>query len=251
VKIAIEDLGSGRKKASIEAGWTEVEPDYEDLLSEYGKLPVPGFRPGKAPRSMVEKHFLDPLLDDTAARCVRRISRAALKSKGITTTGPVSITEISIVREKQVSFVAEFIELPVFDLPDYSSIPLKAGSDGEMRDSISLFLLENTDLDVPDGMVKQELSFDDLEDADPGDDDWSGALSRVKLLLILGAVARRNGIEIDDRDVEERIAHIARANEADPAALKKQMMQTGGLSRIADFLVAERTLDYLIEKCRH
>ena len=54
MKVAIRDLGDHRRQARIEAGWEDVRKDYEDLLSEYSALPVPGFRPGKAPKSMVE-----------------------------------------------------------------------------------------------------------------------------------------------------------------------------------------------------
>jgi len=250
MKLEVEDLGGGRKRAVVETAWEEVRPDYEDLLSEYAELPVPGFRPGRAPRARVEKEYSAALLDDTAARCVRRISRGALDSEGITTTGPVAITDISIERGEGLSFTAEFTELPEFDLPGYASIPVGSESDGGMRDEISFFLLENTDVKVPEEMIRQELSFDGLESSEPGGDEWNGALSRVRLLLILGAIARREGIEIDDRDVEDRISRIARENGTDPAVLRKHLIRTGGLSRIADFILAERTFDYLIEICR-
>ena len=246
MKVEISDLDGGRKQVRIEADWRDVEPDYEDLLSEYAKLPVPGFRSGKAPRSMVEKHYERPLLDDTAARSVRRISRRSLESEGITATGPIAITEISIERGEPFNFTAEFTELPGFELPDYGSISLEAESDDGMRDEISMYLLEETELVVADEMVRQELSFDGIEDAEPGSDEWNAALVRVKLLLILGAIARRDGIEVDERDVEGRIARIAKANDTEPSSLKKHLMRTGGLSRVADFLLAERTLDYLL-----
>jgi FKBP-type peptidyl-prolyl cis-trans isomerase (trigger factor) len=250
VKVEIDDLGGGKMRAAIEAGWEEVGPDYEDLLLEYMKLPVPGFRPGRAPRERVEKEFETPLLDDTTARSVRRISRKALDSRGIRATGPLAISAISIERGGAFSFTAEFTELPEFDLPDYTAIPLGADSDSGMRDEISAFLLENTEIEVPDEMVRQELSFDGLQDTDKAGGEWSGALARVRLLLILGAIARQDGIEVDDRDVEERIAQIAEANGTDTASLKKHLILTGGFSRIGSFLLAEMTLDYLIETCR-
>ena len=247
MKVDINDIEDYRKEARVEVEWEKVQSDYDDLLSEYAKLPIPGFRPGKAPRARVEKHYERPLLDDVGARCVRRISRQALEGEGIITTGPVSITGISIERGEPLSFTAEFTELPGFDLPDYDSLTLTSVSDGGMRDEISMQLLEETAIDIPDGMVRQELSFDGDDEAGPGDKEWKAALNRVKLLLIMGEIARRDGIEADDRDVDERIEKISLAHGTDPSSLKKHLLRNGGLSRISRFIIAERTLDYLID----
>ncbi len=247
MKVSVKDIGSGRREALIEAEWEKIEPDYRDLLSEYAKLPVPGFRPGKAPKAMVEKEFMEPILEDLGIRCAGRIARAALEAEGITTTGPVGIMEISVEYGGPISFMAEFTELPDFTLPDTCALVLGADSDEGMRDEISEFLLEHTEFDVPDELVRQELLFDGLEGAEPESDEWNAALARVKLLLILGAVARRDGIDVDDRDVEERIAQIASAHGTDSDSLKKQLMRSGGLSRISSFILAEKILDYLIE----
>ncbi len=247
MKITIRDIENHRREARVEVEWERVQADYDDLLSEYAKLPIPGFRPGKAPKARVEKHFERPLLDDVGARCVHRINRQALEGEGVITTGPVSITEISIELGEPFRFTAEFTELPEFVLPCYDSLTLASDSDGGMRDEISVQLLEETAIDIPDEMVRQELSFDGDDESRPGDEEWKAALSRVKLLLILSEIARRDGIEADDRDIDERIEQIAQAHGTDPSSLKKHLLRNGGLSRISRFILAERTLDYLID----
>lgn len=248
MKVSVKDIGNGRREARIEAEWEKIEPDYRDLLSEYAKLPVSGFRPGKAPMSMVEKDYRESILEDLGIRCAGRIARAALEAKGITTTGPVGIMEISVEYGGSINFMTEFTELPEFTLPDTSALTLESDSDEGMRDEISEFLLERTEFEVPDELVRQELLFDGLEGVEQESDEWNAALARVKLLLILGAIARRDGIDVDDRDVEERIAQIASAHGTDSDSLKKQLMRSGGLSRISSFLLAEKILDYLIEE---
>ncbi len=247
MKVSIRDIEDNRREARVEVEWEKVQADYDDLLSEYAKLPIPGFRPGKAPKARVEKHFERPLLDDVGARCVHRINRQALEGEGVTTTGPVSITEISIELGEPFRFTAEFTELPGFDLSDYDSLTLTSDSDSGMRDEISMRLLEETAIDIPDEMVRQELLFDEDGESRPGDKEWKAALSRVKLLLILSEIARRDGIEVDARDVDERIEQIAQAHGTDPSSLKKHLLCNGGLSRISRFILAERTLDYLID----
>lgn len=247
MKVKIDDIGDHRRQARVEVEWDAVRADYDDLLSEYAKLPVPGFRPGKAPIARVEKHFERPLLDDVGARCVGRMSRQALEKEGIAVTGPISITEISIEQGGPLRFTAEFVELPALELPAYGSLALSNDSDDGMRDEISMKLLEETAIDIPDGMVREELLFDGDDRSKPGDDAWDAALKRVKLLLILGEIASRDGIEVDDKDLDERIERIAHARGSDTPSMRRFMLRNGGLSRISGFILAERTLDYLID----
>lgn len=247
MKVTISDTGDHRRQAHVEAGWEDVRKDYEDLLSEYSALPVPGFRPGKAPKSMVEKHYKSPLLEDTGARSVRRLSRMALEKEGVEVTGPISITDISIEQGETLSFTAEFTELPRFDLPSYDSLRLLADSDEGWRDEISLWLLENTAIDIPDEMVREELLFGGDDRSGPGDEEWKAAANRIKLLMILGEIAGRDGIEVDDREMDERIEQIALAQEMDVSSLRKFMLRNGSMSRLSGFILAEKTLDYLID----
>lgn len=248
--VSFRDIEDGRKEARVEAEWEAVRADYDDIAREYSSLPVPGFRAGKAPGGRVEAHYRKQILEDLTARCVRRLSRQALDAEGIASTGPVSITEIEVELGKPFRFTAEFTALPECELPDYAGLALTARTDGEMRDEISRWLLNETALDVPAELIRQELSFDGREGVDPGGPEWTAALQRVKLLLILDAIARRDGIEVDERDLDERIGQIAAAHETDNASLKQHLLRNGGLSRVSQFMLAERTLDYLIEKCR-
>ena len=247
MKVTISDIGDHRKEARIEVGWENVQKDYDDLLSGYSGLPVPGFRPGKAPRSMVEKHYERPLLDDTGVRCVRRLSRMVLEEGGVPVTDPISITDISIEHGGLLSFTAEFTELPGFELPAYDSLSLSSDSDEGMRDEISMRLLEETVIDIPDEMVREELLFGGDDRSGPGGEEWDVARNRVKLLMILGEIASRDGIEADDREMDERIEQIARAQEMDVSSLRKFMLRNGSMSRLSGFILAEKTLDYLID----
>ena len=247
MKVTISDIGDHRRKAVVEVEWEKVKADYDDLLSEYSTLPVPGFRPDKAPKAMIEKQYGQPLLDDTGARAVRRLSRMVLEEEGVSATGPISITEISIERGGLLSFTAEFTELPRFELPEYDSMNLSSDSDEGMRDEISLRLLEETKIEIPDEMIREEFLFGGNDQSKPGDEEWDAAADRIKLLMILGEIAGRDGIEADNREMDERIEEIALAQEMDVSSLRKFMLRNGSMSRLSAFILAEKTLDYLID----
>ncbi len=249
MQVTVRDIEGQRKEARVEVEWEALRADHEDLVSEYAKLPVPGFRQGKAPNARVEGHYRKSILEDLTARCVQRFSRQAFDGEGIRATGPVSITDVAVEYGEPFRFTVEFTELPEFHLPDCAGYALTAESDAEMRDELSERLLSETVLEVPAELIRQELSFDGREGVSPDGDEWVAARRRVKLLLILDKIAREDGIEVDEQDLEERIGQIASAHGTEPASLRQHLMRSGGLSRISRFLLAERTLDYLIERC--
>jgi FKBP-type peptidyl-prolyl cis-trans isomerase (trigger factor) len=249
MEITVQDLEEGRKNLLIEAEWSDVEDDYNAVLSEYQKIRVPGFRPGRAPQDFILQRFRKEILDEVSTRCAQRLSRTAIEKESISPSGPVSVSDIEITYGKPFRFTAQFTVLPEFQLPDYTHITLSTGTDEENRDEVSEWLLEHTSLDISGDLVRQELAPDDATAVEPGSDGWNAATQRVRLLLILKKIARQEGIEVDDRDVTERIEKMAQETGVAASYLKQQLSQSGGLSRIGSLLLAEKTLDYVLEVC--
>jgi FKBP-type peptidyl-prolyl cis-trans isomerase (trigger factor) len=249
MQIIVRDIEDQKKEIQIETDWDAVQADYDDILSKYFKVQIPGFRPGKAPKKMVEQRFRKKILDDLGMRCTQRLSRQALDKEGLTSTGQLSISDIEIERGKPFRFKVQCTVLPEFELPDYTELKLKTQTDDEMRDEVSEWLLDQTEFNVPEELVKQELAFDGNNKAQPGSVDWNAAFARVKLLIILREISRQDGIEVDEKDVEERIEAMASELGKRASAFRQQILQNGGLSRIRGFLLAEKTLDYLLEVC--
>ncbi len=102
--------------------------------------------------------------------------------------------------------------------------------------------------DIPDKLVKDELDLDGIGDAAPGSAEWKAATDRIKLMLILKQIARQEGIEVDEADVNARIAEKASEFGTTVKSLEKQFEKGGGLQRLRDMLIAESTLEYLLEK---
>ena len=138
MEVIIIEEGEHGRQAHITADWEYIEQEYEDLVTEYERGDVSGFRPGKAPRSLVESRFRRQILDHVASRCVERITRQALAKKKMTAVGPVAIRDIVIDKNKPLRFTAAFTELPDFDLPNYTEYRLNSSSDEQRRDEISV-----------------------------------------------------------------------------------------------------------------
>jgi len=249
MEITVQDLEDGRKSLLIEAEWSDVEDDYEAVFSDYQKVRVAGFRPGRTPQALILQRFRKEILDEVSTRAAQRLSRTALEKEGLSAAGPMSVSDTEIARGKPFRFKVEFTALPEFELPDYAHVTLSSGTDEENRDEVSEWLLDKTSMDIPGDLVRQEMDLDDATDVEPGGDGGNAALRRVKLFLILKKIARHEGIEVDEKDVEERIGEMAQEYEVAASYLKQQLSQSGALSRIGSLLLAEKTLDYLLELC--
>lgn len=237
----------GYHRINVEADWSELSDDYDSIVAEYAKVPVLGFRPGKAPRNIIEKRFQKEIIDDLSARSVQRMGREAVREESIVALGPVEAEEIACEKGQVFRARFRFHPMPTIDLPDINNLAIDSGG-GDPRDLISLRLLELVSFDVPDQLVKDELTLDGLGETSPGDAEWQAASDRIRLMLILKEIARREGIEIDETDVNNRISEKAKEFGTTIKSLQKDLEKGGGLQRLRDMLIAESTLDYLVKK---
>jgi FKBP-type peptidyl-prolyl cis-trans isomerase (trigger factor) len=249
MKITPLDDDNGRKTLMVKADWAEVAADYEDIMSEYARVRVPGFRVGKVPRSVIEQRFQKQILDDLSQKAAQRLGREAIRETGIEALGPVQAEAIECVKDKPFRFQVRFHPMPEIALPDIGS--LKKDDDSiDARDWISRRLLDLVHFEFPDELVKNELALDGIAGGDLRSPEWKAAEERVRLMLILKKIARQEGIEVDETDVDNRIAKKAEEFGTAKEPLQKELEEGGGMARLRDMLLAESTLDYLIGKMK-
>ena len=247
--MEIVDTGdrNGWKTLSVAAPWEQVSADYNDILEKYRRVRIAGFRAGKAPRSVVEKRFQREIMDELSRRCGSRMGREALKEACADPLGPVQAVDIECVKDRPLRFKVRYYPMPEIELPEFNSLAF-ADDGTDPRDMISKRLLEKVHFEVPDEMVRAELGSVVIGEIDQQGMEWKAAADRVKLLLILKRIARQKGIEVDEADVERRIAEKAVEFGAHPDALKAEFEKGGGRQRLKDMLLAESTLNFLIEE---
>lgn len=246
MEIILENISEHEKKLAVVAPWEMVREDYEDIVRKYSKLPVKGFRSGKVPLVTIEKIFRNEITNDLFTTVSTRLCRKAFQEKNIVAGSPLEISENNLKKNESLGFMATFIEMPQFELPDYERLELQSTSPAEKLDEISLKLLEKTDILLHSSFIDKELEYSDIENEQAGTE-RQNAENRVKLMLILKKIAHQNGIEIDERHINDRIDALALENEVTSAELKEFLMANNGFSRIVDSLLAEMVLEYIIE----
>lgn len=233
---------TGKTELHIDVAWPEVAADYDDLLADYGKLALAGFRPGKAPRAVIERRLKRQIRDDFTARCGRRLARAALRERDLRSAGPIEVVAIDFEPRREFSFTAELVLLPKLALPDYASASWTAATDEERRDEISEWLLAHTPGDAPEPLIRQECGAG----SEPGSAEWLAVARRVKLMVILEQIAEAEGIEVDERDVAARVEKIAAETGVDSAQLRRRLECDDAVKRLESLLRCEQTLDHLL-----
>jgi FKBP-type peptidyl-prolyl cis-trans isomerase (trigger factor) len=237
----------GYCRLRVQVPWEKIAPDYDDILNGYVRLPLPGFRPGKAPRQVVEQRFRREISEELSRRGAQRLGRLALEQAEVEVTGPVEVSEVEWEKGQTFRFTVRFFPVPEFELPDYRSLT-PIGPEGEdPQGELSHRLLELVDLVVPEEMVRAELAFEGQPEDEPESEARQAAARRVKLILILKRIAREEGIEVEDADVEQRIEDKAAEFGTQADTLRAELEEGGGIPRLKDLLLAESTLEYLLE----
>ncbi|RLC25166.1 MAG: trigger factor [Deltaproteobacteria bacterium] len=73
------------------------------------------------------------------------------------------------------------------------------------------------------------------------------AEKRVKELLVLGEIARAEGLEINEEDIEEGLKELSQSTGQDVAILRKYYEARDLMGSLKEKLLEEKTLNYLVE----
>ena len=126
MKVQVETLSPIERKLSI-----EVEPD--QVAAELGRayhalgerVRLPGFRPGKVPRRILEQRFKGEVEDDVTRRLLERSYLSAIAEHGVEAVGEPQVTGGRLVVDGPFAFQATVEVRPEIAPKDYVGLPLK------------------------------------------------------------------------------------------------------------------------------
>ena len=104
----------------------DVRAAYERTFDRYSRVvELPGFRAGKAPRTLVEEQFRTQFEKTTVEDIIAGVVNAVVKKHNLTPiTAPSLEKEVRFPREGVLSFAVEFEIEPTITLKDYKGIAL-------------------------------------------------------------------------------------------------------------------------------
>ncbi len=126
MNIDVERLPDCKAKLTIEIPSDVVETERNGLVTAYvAQAKLPGYRPGKTPRAVVERKFAAEIKSELQDRLMRQAWGAADEQEklGILGISKVDRQEFDINGMFQIE--AEVVTQPEVELPDYSDIPVE------------------------------------------------------------------------------------------------------------------------------
>jgi len=103
----------------VSKAWNEITLDY----ARYAK--IPGFRPGKAPRTVIENKFKKEIKEEVTKRMLSEGCREAISEKKLRVLSLADVEDVEIADDKSMRFTATLITAPEFELPEYKGIPVQ------------------------------------------------------------------------------------------------------------------------------
>ncbi|MDP2276252.1 MAG: trigger factor [Archangium sp.] len=125
MKVQVEDVSSIEKRLSIEVDPSLVEKELTAAYSNLSRqVKVPGFRPGKIPRRILEQKFKSEVEADVVKRVQLLGFIDALKETNVAAVGDPSFSGGKIEAQKPFSYSARVEVKPVVSAKDYKGLEL-------------------------------------------------------------------------------------------------------------------------------
>jgi trigger factor len=124
--VKIEDISSVKKKLSFDIPWADVKSELDAVYRKVGKTAkIKGFRPGKIPREILERHYREDAEGETISNLVNRYYWETLQEKDIPAVTQPEIEQKGIEAEKDFTFSATVEVEPAVEPKGYLDLELE------------------------------------------------------------------------------------------------------------------------------
>ena len=104
----------------------EVSKEWDAIANSFARVAkIPGYRPGKAPRSVIEKRFRKEIQDEVTKTLVSKSYHDAVEHERLRVASLTNIEDVTFGQDKSMRFRATVVTEPEFELPEYKNIPVQ------------------------------------------------------------------------------------------------------------------------------
>src|SRR6267143_5604770 len=126
MKVEVEKQPGSVSKLRIELPADEVSKEWDAIANLFARLAkIPGYRPGKAPRSVIEKRFRKEIQEELTKKLVSKSYHDAIEQEQLRVASLANIEDVQFGEDKSMRFRATVVTTPEFDLPEYKNIPVQ------------------------------------------------------------------------------------------------------------------------------
>ena len=167
MKIEVKKIDATKRELKFEIPKDRVTKTMEEIYAEVGKgAKIKGFRPGKAPRHLVEAHYGKLVQEETIKKIIPEVYHEGIEKENIS---PIDLPEIEDVHFKDgvISFKARLDIRPEVKIKDYKGIKITRKdsqvTDEEINKTLEFFKIiddfwafrDNNRIDSRKGLVQE------------------------------------------------------------------------------------------------
>jgi len=156
MKVEVEKQPGSVSKLQIELPAAEVAKEWDAIANSFARFAkIPGYRPGKAPRAVIDKRFRKEIQDELTKKLVSKSYHEAVEQEQLRVASLTNIEDIQFGEDRSMRFRATVVTAPEFELPDYKDIPVELPdrkiSQAEVDEAIERLRDQSADfVDVPE-----------------------------------------------------------------------------------------------------
>ena len=180
MKTSVEEISSVKKKLLIEIESREVDSKLDDAYKKLSKqAKIPGFRPGKTPRKMLEIHYGNQVMEDVTRDLINETLPRAIEEVKTFPLGTPLLEKGTLKKGIKFSYSAVIDVVPQFKLENYLGLEAEKEKHSVTEEDVQKQLdqirnsrgkLTSIDQDRP---VKKDdyviLDYEGFEDGQPLD----------------------------------------------------------------------------------
>jgi trigger factor len=170
MKVEVENQPDSISTLRIELLPEEVSKEWDEIAGSFARLAkIPGYRPGKAPRRVIEAKFRKEIQDEVTKKLVSKSYHDAIKQEQLRVLSLTNVEDVQFAADKAMRFRATVVTAPEFDLPDYKKISVEVPetkvSAAEVDAALERLRDQTADfVDVPErGLQMEDFAVIDFE----------------------------------------------------------------------------------------
>ncbi|HWH90619.1 MAG TPA: trigger factor [Candidatus Binatia bacterium] len=175
MKVEVEKQPGSVSTLQIELPPEEVSKEWDAIASSFARFAkIPGYRPGKAPRAVIEKRFRKEIQDELTKKLVSKSYHEAIEQEQLRVASLANIEDVQLGEDKSMRFRATVVTAPEFELPEYKNIPVQLPettvSEPEVDAALERLRDQSADfVDVPGrGLEMDDFAVIDFEGSSDG-----------------------------------------------------------------------------------
>src|SRR6266513_102805 len=175
MKVEVETQPGSVSTLQIELPPEEVSKEWDPIANSFARFAkIPGYRPGKAPRAVIEKRFRKEIQDELTKKLVSKSYHEAIEQEQLRVASLANIEDVQLGEDKSMRFRATVVTAPEFELQEYKNIPVQLPetnvSGSEVDVAIERLRDQSADfVDVPErGLEMGDFAVIDFEGSSDG-----------------------------------------------------------------------------------